>query len=54
MLWEAEPTPATREKLEQRGVGAIVFDPCANRPREGDYLSVMRANSRSVRSALTR
>jgi len=45
MLWEAEPTVATREQLERRGVGVIVFDPCANRPREGDFISVQRANA---------
>ena len=52
MLWEAEPTPRTRVELGKRGIGVIVFEPCANRPRVGDYLLVMRANARAVRSAL--
>ncbi len=51
MLWEAEPTPTTRAELGKRGIGVIVFEPCANRPRVGDYLSVMRANAEAVRSA---
>ena len=49
MLWEAEPTPATRAELGKRGVGVVVFAPCGNRPVSGDYLSVMRANAEALR-----
>lgn len=45
MLWEGEPLEATVRGLEEHGVSSIVFDPCANRPAEGDYLSVMAANA---------
>lgn len=51
MLWESEPTLATRAELDKRGIGVIVFSPCANRPRVGDYLSVMRSNVEAVRAA---
>lgn len=51
ILWEAEPTPATRAELARRGIGVIVFAPCGNRPQRGDYLSVMRANVEAVRAA---
>jgi zinc transport system substrate-binding protein len=44
MLWEALPTEATRQKLEARGVGVIVFELASNRPVQGDYLSIMNAN----------
>ena len=44
MVWEGEPLEATVGGLAERGIGSIVFDPCGNRPEEGDYLSVMAAN----------
>ena len=44
MLWEAEPLPATRKTLEGRGIRVVVFDPSANRPSDGDFLSAMRQN----------
>ncbi len=45
MVWEGEPLEATVSALADRGISSIVFDPCGNRPEEGDYLSVMAANS---------
>lgn len=44
MLWEAEPANETAQRLRDMGVASVVFDPCANRPDAGDYLSVMEAN----------
>lgn len=44
MLWEAPPTEDTRERLHRYGVHTTVFNPCANRPGEGDFLSVMAEN----------
>lgn len=44
MIWEGTPLPATVAKLEEKGIRSIVFDPCGNRPDEGDFLSVMKAN----------
>jgi len=44
MLWEAEPTPEIRARLQRLGVQSVVFDPCGNRPEAGDFLSVMRDN----------
>jgi zinc transport system substrate-binding protein len=49
MLWEADPLPATRERLEQEyGVASIVFSPCANAPDVDDYMDVMRANAQRL------
>ena len=45
MLWEAEPLDAAVRGLVERGISSIVFDPCGNRPDEGDYLSVMATNA---------
>jgi len=44
MLWEGEPAEKTVEKLETLGVKSIVFSPCANTPKEGDFLSIMQEN----------
>ena len=44
ILWEADPLPASVERLQSLGVGSLVFDPCGNRPEEGDFLGVMRQN----------
>jgi zinc transport system substrate-binding protein len=49
MLWEAEPMPATRERLAQEfGISSIVFSPCANTPDVDDYMVVMRANAQRL------
>ncbi len=52
MLWEAEPLPETRSTLAARGVAAVVFDPCAARPSDGDYLACMKANQRNLEGLL--
>ncbi len=44
MIWEGTPLEKTAKKLESHGIGSTVFDPCANRPAEGDYIDVMKAN----------
>jgi zinc transport system substrate-binding protein len=44
MIWEGAPLEKTVNKLASMGIGSTVFDPCANRPAEGDYLDVMKAN----------
>jgi zinc transport system substrate-binding protein len=45
MLWEGEPLEETVAGLAKLGVESVVFDPCGNRPDEGDYLAVMAANA---------
>ncbi len=52
MLWESEPLPETSESLDSLGVTVVVFDPAANVPAEGDFLSVMRRNVESLAAAL--
>jgi len=44
VIWEGEPLPAIVEKLEEMGLKSLVFHPLADRPAEGDFLSVMRDN----------
>ena len=51
MLWEAEPLAATRTRLEELGVGVLVFNPLGNAPAAGDYLSEMRENAGRLEAA---
>jgi len=52
LIWEAEPDAALAAKVEERGLANVVFEPCGNRPDEGDYLSVMRGNIEALQGAL--
>ena len=49
MIWEDTPLPQMRERLESMGIRSVVFDPCANTPPSGDFLSVMGKNLRALR-----
>jgi zinc transport system substrate-binding protein len=49
MLWESEPTAGNRDRLQQLGVQSTVFDPCANRPQKGDFMSVMSKNVQNLK-----
>jgi zinc transport system substrate-binding protein len=49
ILWEDDPMPETIQKLESLGVHCATFNPCANRPREGDYLDAMRRNAENLK-----
>ena len=44
VVWEDEPSPDMVAALDQRGVAALVFEPVANKPTDGDYLSIMQEN----------
>ena len=48
MLWEGEPDPTTRRRLEGLGIKIAVFSPAMNAPAEGDFLSVMRGNAENL------
>ena len=52
MLWEGEPLGETQAKLEELGVKSVVFDPCGNRPSEGDFLSRMKNNIANLEKVL--
>jgi len=51
MLWEGKPNAESVEHLKKMGIGAIVFDPCANVPAQGDFLSVMKKNLATLKQA---
>ncbi len=44
MLWEGEPSLKTKSLLQEKGIESILFRPCANKPHEGDLITVMRSN----------
>jgi zinc transport system substrate-binding protein len=44
MIWESEPLPAVKARLQELGITSVVFDPCAGVPAEGDLLSEMNRN----------
>jgi zinc transport system substrate-binding protein len=53
MLWEKQPLSEIVQQLDSMGIGIAVFDPCANRPASGDFLSVMHDNIANLRRAYT-
>lgn len=44
MIWEDAPSEANVAAVAKLGLKSVVFAPCANRPAEGDWLGVMKAN----------
>lgn len=52
MLWEGEPSAETVAKLETLGIKSIVFSPCANAPKTGDFLSIMHQNVARLKTIL--
>ena len=51
MIWEGKPLTETAAKLKSLGLDSLVFDPCANRPETGDYMSTMKLNIDNLRKA---
>jgi len=51
MIWEGQPGPIPVKKLKAIGIESLVFDPCANKPVQGDFLSVMHRNVENLKPA---
>lgn len=51
MIWEGEPAKESVEKLDLIGIRSVVFDPCANVPDSGDFMTVMQANVKALETA---
>jgi zinc transport system substrate-binding protein len=49
MIWEDEPLPESVERLKEMGIQSVVFNPCGNRPDEGDFVTVMKSNVANLR-----
>jgi zinc transport system substrate-binding protein len=52
MLWEDEPLPEVKDILLEKGILALVFNPCGNRPVTGDFMQQMRNNIQALQKAL--
>ncbi len=52
MIWEGEPNSSSIARLEKIGISSVVFDPCANNPAEGDWLSVMHSNVNNLKATV--
>ena len=50
-VWEGEPSPENLAKIKAAGLTSLVVSPCGNRPENGDFLTVMRANIAAILSA---
>lgn len=44
ILWNRQPLQETAARLKTMDIDVLVFDPCAARPAQGDFLSVMQRN----------
>jgi len=44
MIWEGQPLPEVRARLEEMGIRTVVFQVAGNRTETGDYLSLMQDN----------
>ena len=49
MIWEGEPVEESVKRLKAIGLQSVVFDPCANAPDQGDFMSVMRQNVENLK-----
>ena len=49
-LWEAPPKAENIEILADLGLTSIVLSPCANRPENGDFLTVMQDNFENIQA----
>ena len=51
MIWEGQPDPQSVTRLQAMEVGSLVFDPGANVPRQGDFLTLMKNNIDALETA---
>lgn len=53
MIWESAPLEQSIQRLRNLGIRSVVFDPCANTPTSGDFISVMQQNVKNLRPVFT-
>lgn len=54
MLWEQPPLNGIEQQLQGMGIGVLIFDPCGNRPTEGNFINAMQRNIDSLKQAYMR
>jgi zinc transport system substrate-binding protein len=53
MLWEESPSSEIKNDLNKLKLRPVAFLPCANRPKSGDFLGIMRANIAALEQAIS-
>ena len=51
MIWEGGPIKESVKGLRSMGINSLVFDPCENTPKGGDFISMMQQNVDNLRMA---
>ncbi len=51
LIWEGEPVEETATRLDAAGVRSLVYETCANVPRDGDFFTAMHRNVAALESA---
>lgn len=54
MIWEGDPVPETVQRLAELGIQSVVFDPCAGKPDQGDFLSIMKKNMAAMQKVYSK
>lgn len=54
MIWEGKPDEQSVTRLQTLGLNSLMFDPGANTPDEGDFISVMKNNIMELEKAFQR
>jgi len=52
MLWEAQPRAEIAQRLRSMGIEPVVYAPCGNTPRDGDFIGTMTDNVERLVAAL--
>lgn len=53
MLWEDEPIPEIKEILNEKGVRAMVFNPCGNKTAGVDFIEMMKKNIQTLQNSIS-
>ncbi len=51
MIWEGEPDEQSVASLQAMGISSLVFNPGANVPEQGDFMTVMKSNISAIEKA---
>lgn len=51
MIWEDEPDEKSVARLQASGISSLVFNPVANTPDDGDFISMMKNNIKALDKA---
>ncbi len=54
MIWESKPIEAIESMLDRLKIKFIVFDPCANKPKYGDFVYIMKENLDQLENVITK